>query len=110
MTGFDIVVDRVVVSSIVRGVFCATLVLRREGPDSEEVRLDIRASDSLVIALKQGVPLWVARRVWDAVEDVTEALERIDAHIAGSDDDEPDASDFGDLSDSGPDDDFSADS
>lgn len=83
LTGFDIEVERVVISSIVRGVFCATLVLRRQGSEPEEVRLDVRASDSLIIALKEGVPLWVARRVWEEVEDVSEALAKLDAQFAG---------------------------
>jgi len=81
MTGFDIEVDRVVISSIVGGVFCATLILKRGGEEPTEVRLDIRASDSLVIALKSDVPIWVARRVWEQVEDVSEALERIEAQF-----------------------------
>jgi len=86
LTGFDIEVNRVVISSIVNGVFCSTLVLKRDGPEPEEVRLDIRASDSLVIALKTGVPILVARRVVDDVEDVTGVLERIDAQFeAGGD-------------------------
>lgn len=85
LTGFDIKVSRIVVSSIVNSVFCATLILTRDGADPEEVRLDIRASDSLVLALKTGVPIWVARRVHDQVEDVTEALERIDAHFSDGD-------------------------
>lgn len=87
LTGFDIKVERIVVSSIVNSVFCSTLILARDGADSEEVRLDIRASDSLVLALKTGVPIWVARRVHEQVEDVSEALERIDAQFAGGDDD-----------------------
>ena len=88
LTGFDIIVERIVVSSIVNSVFCATLILAREGADSEEVRLDIRASDSLVLALKTGVPIWVARRVFEQVGDVSEALLRIDAHFATSEDDD----------------------
>jgi bifunctional DNase/RNase len=78
MKGFDIEVKRVVVSTIVNNVFCATLILVQKGQDgapSHEVRLDARASDSIVIAMKAGVPLSVTRRGLDAVEDATAHLE-----------------------------------
>jgi len=78
MKGFDIEVKKVVVSTIMNNVFCATLILTQKaqgGGPSHEVRLDARASDSIVIALKAGVPLQVTRRVLDAVEDATKNLE-----------------------------------
>lgn len=89
--GFDITVRKVVISSIVNNVFCATLVLEQEveGAASNEVRLDIRASDSLVIALKSESKIWVTRRVMDAVEDVTQTLAEIDEqYAAGLEEDE----------------------
>jgi bifunctional DNase/RNase len=81
LKGFDIEVRKIVVSSIVNNVFCATVILRQKGTDtgpSHEVRLDARASDSIVIALKAKVPLWVTRRVLDAVEDASEHLALLD--------------------------------
>jgi bifunctional DNase/RNase len=82
LRGFDIDVKKVVVSSIVNNVFCATVILNQKGQDgapSNEVRLDARASDSIVIALKAKVPLWVTRRVLDAVEDATEHLKLLES-------------------------------
>ncbi|MAG57247.1 MAG: hypothetical protein CMJ83_13220 [Planctomycetes bacterium] len=98
LTGFDIKVQRVIVSSIVNNVFCATLTLVQEGREGQEVRLDIRASDSLVIALKTGSDIWVTRRVLDAVEDVTETLAQIDEQFTSEseDDDEDDDEGTGD--------------
>jgi bifunctional DNase/RNase len=81
LKGFDIDVKKVVVSSIVNNVFCATVILNQKGQEatpSHEVRLDARASDSIVIALKAKVPLWVTRRVLDAVEDATEHLKMLE--------------------------------
>jgi bifunctional DNase/RNase len=72
MKGFEIEVKKVVVSAIMNNVFCATVILTQKGHDggpSQEVRLDARASDSIVIALKAKVPLWVTKRVLDAVDD-----------------------------------------
>ena len=77
MKGFDIEVKRVVVSTILNNVFCATVILVQKDPGgapSHEVRLDARASDSIVIALKAKVPLHVTRRVLDAVEDASPHL------------------------------------
>lgn len=73
MSAFEIRVKKVVISSIVEGVFCATLSLeqRIEGRPSEELRLDARASDSIAIALRSEQELWVTRRVLDEVQDVS---------------------------------------
>lgn len=76
LNGFDIEVKMVVISSIVDNVFCATLVLTRSGAGGErnEVRLDVRASDAMIVALKTGSQLWVTPDVFDQVEDVTPML------------------------------------
>lgn len=97
MSAFDIEVKKVVVSSIVESVFCATLTLvqHEEGRPPQELRLDARASDSIVIALKHGQPIWVTQRVLDEVEDVTEAVEHLESQLDGS-------SDGDELTDEGP--------
>lgn len=82
MLGFDIEVKRVVISKIVDNTFCATLVLEQEMVDEKgqptgkrnEVHIDSRASDSIVIALKAGKEIWVTPEVYDKVEDVSEQL------------------------------------
>jgi bifunctional DNase/RNase len=86
LRGFDIEVKKVVVSSIVSNVFCATVILDQKGQGgapSNEVRLDARASDSIVIALKAKVPLFVTRRVLDVVEDASEHLAMLESKAAG---------------------------
>jgi bifunctional DNase/RNase len=104
MKGFDIEVKKVVVSTIMNNVFCATVILVQKGQGgapSHEVRLDARASDSIVIALKAQVPLHVTRRVLDAVEDATPHLKadgEKDAppglEVASDEPDEPSEFDF----------------
>lgn len=80
LRGFDVVVAKVVISALLNDVFCATITLTRgTGAATEEVRLDARASDSLVVALKAKAPLFVTRRVFDAVEDASEHLAKLDA-------------------------------
>ena len=41
------------------------------------VEIDARPSDSIVLALQQKRPIYVSRQVFEAVEDQTEALERV---------------------------------
>jgi uncharacterized protein len=104
MKGFDIEVKRVVVSTILNNVFCATVILVQKGQGgtpSHEVRLDARASDSIVIALKAKVPLQVTRRVLDAVEDAAPHLKAEEekaaaagAEAASEDPDDPTGFEF----------------
>jgi len=79
LRGFDIDVRMIVISSIVESVFCATLLLRQgqngeEGIATNDVRLDLRASDAMIVALKTGSQLWVSREILDSVEDVSALL------------------------------------
>ena len=95
--GFDIAVRRVVISSLVDSTFCATLFLEQKLGDAggawegkrNEVRIDARASDSIVIALKERCELYVARKVFDVVEDVSPHLPTDESPTA----DEPDDGD-----------------
>jgi bifunctional DNase/RNase len=41
------------------------------------LELDARPSDSIVLALQQKRPIYVARRVFEAVQDMTEVFERV---------------------------------
>ena len=89
--GFDIRVDKVVISSIVNNTFCATVFLSqqfRAGDEGERqvLRLDSRASDAMILAIKSSCELLVTSTVLDQVEDVTGLLE-----AAGDDDAFPSA-------------------
>ena len=78
MRGFDIEIRGVVVSSIIDNVFCATLMLtqspRNDEDERNEMRLDLRASDAMIVALKTGTALFVSREVLDQVDDVSANL------------------------------------
>ena len=79
LSGFGIEVRKIVISSLVNNIFCATLLLSQEAGDEassmrKEVRLDLRASDAIVVALKTKKPLWVSSQVLDSVQDVTPLL------------------------------------
>ena len=102
LRGFDIGVTRAVISSVHNGVYCASLILSQQlDSHRNEVRLDTRASDAMVFALKWGVPLMVTTSVLETVEDFTEQLAMLDS----KDGDEADEEDDGAESDDEDDDD-----
>lgn len=85
LLGFDIEVQKVIISKIVDNTFCATLVLEQKIFDengawtgrTNKVHIDARASDSIVIALKTGKEIWVSREVYEKVEDVSHQLDLV---------------------------------
>ena len=91
--GFGITVKNVVISSIIDNTFCATLVLQQEvGQDGDgdewggkrnEVRIDARPSDCLVLALKSEVDILVSDEVFSRVQDVTQMAQEVENNLAG---------------------------
>lgn len=76
--GLGAQLDHVVVNDAREGTFFARILLRMENEISKKiVELDARPSDSIVLALQQKRPIYVARSVFDSVEDMTEILERV---------------------------------
>jgi bifunctional DNase/RNase len=57
------------------------------------VELDARPSDSMVLALQGKRPILVAKKVFDAVEDASEVLERVQKRRAQLEADEGDEAD-----------------
>jgi bifunctional DNase/RNase len=82
MTGFSIEVKQIVISDIVNNTFCATLVLEQKcvNGDGEfngkrnEVRIDARPSDCLVIALKEKKDIFATQAVLDKVRDISDEI------------------------------------
>ncbi len=78
LLGLGASIDHVVVNDAREGTFFARILLRMENELGKKiVELDARPSDSIVLALQQKRPIFVARAVFDAVEDMTEILERV---------------------------------
>ena len=82
LLGFDINIKKVIISKIVDNTFCATLILEqpvfnKEGnPTNQkrEVHLDARASDSIVLALKNQKEIWVTSEVYEQVDDISKEI------------------------------------
>ena len=78
LVGLGATIDHVVINDVNEGTFFARILLRMENELGKKiVELDARPSDSTVLALQHRRPLFVARKVYDSVEDMTEILERV---------------------------------
>lgn len=80
LRGFDLEIKKIVISGLVDNTFYATLVIQQRivGQDGEwtgkrnEVRIDARPSDCVVLALKESCEIWVEESVFSSVTDVNE--------------------------------------
>jgi bifunctional DNase/RNase len=79
LLGLGAKLDHVVINDVKESTFFARILLRMENELGRKiVEIDARPSDSIVLALQQKRPLYVARKdVYEAVEDMTETLERV---------------------------------
>lgn len=78
LLGLGAEIDHVVINDTREGTFFARILLHMENELGKKIiELDARPSDSIVLALQQKRPIYVARQVFDAVEDMTEILERV---------------------------------
>lgn len=83
LTGFDIEIKQVIISSLKENTFCATLILEQKVNDENsqwtgkrrEVQIDARASDSIIMALKTKQDIWVTQDIIEKVEDISEQFE-----------------------------------
>ena len=78
LLGLGAQLDHVIVNDAREGTFFARIFLRMENELGKKiVEIDARPSDSIVLALQQNRPLFVARAVLEGAEDMTEILERV---------------------------------
>jgi bifunctional DNase/RNase len=74
-------VERVIINDLERDTYFAKLVLSVENELTAKqlIELDARPSDGVALATQQRAPIYVSLEVWDRVEDVTEALRKMQA-------------------------------
>ena len=76
--GFNISVDRVVITELKNSTYFARLILQQQNELGRKiVEIDARPSDCLAIATAQKRPIFVSTKLFDQVEDMTEVLDRI---------------------------------
>lgn len=78
LLGLGASLEHIVINDAREGTFFARILLKMENELGKKIiELDARPSDSIVLALQQKRPIYVARAVFDSVEDMTEILERV---------------------------------
>jgi uncharacterized protein len=72
-------IERVIVNDFKRNTYFARLVLSAENEPQKKkiIEIDARPSDCIAIAIQQRAPIYVSLDVWDAVEDMREALRKM---------------------------------
>jgi uncharacterized protein len=79
LRAFGAAVERIIINSLEAGVFYARLIIsaQNEVQQRKVVELDARPSDSIALAVSQNAPIFVAREVWDNVDDVSDTLDQL---------------------------------
>jgi bifunctional DNase/RNase len=78
LDGLGAEVERVIINEVEDSTFFARLIVSMENELGRKiVELDARPSDSIVLALMAGKPLYVTQEVLNKVDDMTEILARI---------------------------------
>ncbi len=85
-------IERVIINDLKRGTYFARLVLSAENELRQKkiIEIDARPSDCIAMATQQAAPIYVSLDVWDEVEDMTEALRKMQEEGSQSDESESD--------------------
>jgi bifunctional DNase/RNase len=76
--GFNITIQRVVITELKNATYYARLVLQQENELGKKiVEIDARPSDCLALATAQKKPIYVSTALFEQVDDMTEVLDRI---------------------------------
>ncbi|MBC8003800.1 MAG: bifunctional nuclease family protein [Opitutaceae bacterium] len=76
--GFDIAVERIVITELKNATYYARLVLKQGNElGTKLVEIDARPSDCIAIATAQKKPIFIRSDLFNEVEDMTEVLEKI---------------------------------
>lgn len=77
-TGLGVHVERVVVNDLKNSTYFARLILRAENELGKKIlEIDARPSDCIALAVQQQSPIYVAQKVFTAVDDMSEVLKRM---------------------------------
>ncbi|MGA2221408.1 MAG: bifunctional nuclease domain-containing protein [Verrucomicrobiia bacterium] len=77
-TGLGISVERVIINDLKNSTYFARLILQAENELGKKIlEIDARPSDCIALAVLQKSPIYVANKVFSAVEDMSEVLKRM---------------------------------
>ena len=89
LKGFNINIERVVITELKNQTYFARLVLQQENELGRKiVEIDARPSDCLALATAQKRQIFVNSALFEQVEDMSEVLERINESSSESEDQE----------------------
>jgi len=79
LTSLGAHVERVVINDFTDTVFFARLIIVAENELEERkiIEIDARPSDSIALAVQAHAPIYVASHVWEAVEDMSIVLKKM---------------------------------
>ncbi len=78
LKGFNISVDRVVITDLKNSTYYARLILNQQNEVARKiVEIDARPSDCLALATAQKRPIYVTSSLFEQLEDMSEVLQRI---------------------------------
>lgn len=76
--GFGITVERVIITELKSSTYFARLILKQENELGKKfVEIDARPSDCLALAAAHKRPVFVAKPLFEQVEDMTEYLDKL---------------------------------
>jgi len=79
LAGLGAKVEKVVVNDLKDDTFYARIYITQSNELGRcIIEVDARPSDSIAIALQQGCPVYVSRKVWEKAEDMSWALEKLE--------------------------------
>jgi bifunctional DNase/RNase len=77
-TGLGVRVERVVINDLKNSTYFARLILHAENELGKKIlEIDARPSDCIALAVQNKSPIFVARKVFQVVEDMSEVLKRM---------------------------------
>ena len=87
LTALGARVERTVINDFTDTVYFARLIIVAENELEERkiIEIDARPSDSIALAVQGEAPIFVASHVWEAVEDMSIVLKKMEENGEGSD-------------------------
>jgi bifunctional DNase/RNase len=87
--GFNISVDRVIITDLKSSTFFARLILHQENELGRKiVEIDARPSDCLALASAQKKPIYVSTELFEQVEDMSNILDQMNDREDGGENEE----------------------
>lgn len=86
LTALGAKVERVVINDLKGATYYGRLIVSVENELQQKklIELDARPSDCLAMAAQQKAPVYISRRVWEEVEDMSEILKKMEEELSAA--------------------------